>query len=142
MARQKGEFILKKAIRFSLCYAFFSKVVCIFGVSGALRCDELTKIKIGDIQQHGDLLLVRIEETKTKVPRSFTITGSFYTIVQKYAALRNPNTKDDRFFVNFQKKKCTVQPIGRNKLSQIPRKIAQFLSLPEPNRYTGNYKVC
>lgn len=40
------------------------------------------------VEKHGEIFLVQIPKTKTKNPRSFTITGSFVGIVQKYINLR------------------------------------------------------
>lgn len=116
-------------------------MVCIFGVSGALRVDEILKIDTDDIERHANLLLVRVLETKTKVARSFTVTGPFHDIVQKYANLRSPQTTHNRFLVNYQRGKCTVQPIGQNKIKKMPLRIAEYLQLPEKERYTGSYLV-
>ncbi|KAG4074187.1 hypothetical protein HA402_016215 [Bradysia odoriphaga] len=53
------------------------KVVCIFGVCGALRCSELAKLTIVDIDDHGNMYLVWVKDTKTKYDRSFTINAPF-----------------------------------------------------------------
>lgn len=92
------------------------------------------------VEKHGEIFLVQIPKTKTKIPRSFTITGGFAGIVQKYINLR-PSGLDsnDRFFTNYQKGKCTRQFIGKNKFSNAPRRIAEYLALPEPDRYTGAF---
>lgn len=84
------------------------------------------------------MLLVKIPNTKNKIPRSFTIDGQFYDIVKKYQALRTNKAKSDRFFQNFQKGKCTCQPIGVNKFGSMPKEIAKFLGLPDAECYTGH----
>lgn len=38
----------------------------IMGISGACRCDELLKMKIDDIDDHGKILHIKIPDTKTK----------------------------------------------------------------------------
>ncbi|KAG4066916.1 hypothetical protein HA402_009018 [Bradysia odoriphaga] len=114
------------------------KAVQIFGVCGALRSVDIVNITVKDVQRQGEVLLVTVKEKKTDLDRSFTIAGVFVTIIEKYAALRSPATKTDRFFVNYLKGKCTVQPIGKNKISLMPRRVAAYLSLPEPDRYTGH----
>lgn len=43
-----------------------------------------------------------------------------------------------RFFVNFQKGKCTAQPIGKQKISKMPRRIAEYLKLSTMDGFTGN----
>lgn len=117
----------------------FSQVVCIFGLCGALRCDEFTKITIGDVDDHGRLYLVQVRDTKTKKNRSFTITGVFHGMVKKYLALRPPNAPNDRFFLNYQREKCTVQVIGKQKLARMPHRIATYLNLTNPKEYTGTF---
>lgn len=66
----------------------FFQTVCIFGICGACRTDEFTRINLEDVEKHGNLFLVRINQTKTKIPRSFTINGGFAGIVQKFIDLR------------------------------------------------------
>lgn len=113
----------------------------IFGLCGCLRCDELVNITIDIIEQHNSMLLVRIPTCKTKKAFSFTISGTFYEIVQRYAKLRVSTTQSNRFFVNYQRGKCTIQVIGYRKLSWMPRRVAEFLQLPDPEHYTGNFAL-
>jgi len=40
--------------------------------------------------------------------------------------------------VNYQKGRCTTQPIGINKIGKFPMRIAQYLGLPNPHEYTGH----
>ncbi|KAJ3658664.1 hypothetical protein Zmor_010390 [Zophobas morio] len=54
------------------------KIVVIFGVSGACRSHELLQIKTEDIENIKAGLLVKIPDTKTKKPRSFTVMGEKY----------------------------------------------------------------
>lgn len=115
-------------------------MVCIFGICGAMRTDELTRLTPHDIEKHGSLFLVKIGQTKTKISRSFTINGGFAEFVEKYMNLRPAKVQStDRFFLNFQRGKCTVQFVGRNKFANMPRRIAEFLKLPETQRYTGEF---
>lgn len=109
-----------------------------FGISGACRSSELLNIKLDDIEDLNSALLVRIPDTKTKVPRSFTLTGCFYDIYKKYARLRPPNIDHQRFFLNYQNSKCTKQVVGINKFGSMPKEIASFLKLPNPQLYTGH----
>ncbi|KAI8430918.1 hypothetical protein MSG28_001036, partial [Choristoneura fumiferana] len=113
-------------------------VALIFGITGACRRQELNNITTKDIENHGEMLLVKIPNTKNKIPRSFTIHGPFYEIVKKYESLRSTKGKSDRFFQNFQNGKCTSQPIGVNKFGSMPREIAKFLGLPQADAYTGH----
>lgn len=104
---------------------------------GALRIDELANIQTDHVKRHGELFLIEIPKTKTKKPKSFTIHGEYYNLVKKYMDLRPKNVPHNRLFLNFQKQKCTIQPIGKNKFASMPKVIAEFLGLPDANLYTG-----
>lgn len=111
--------------------------MCIFGICGACRTDELVRITMSDVERHGNLFLVNLQQTKTKVFGSFTINGEFAAIVRKYIDLRPVRMETrNRFFVNYQRGKCTNQFIGKNKFAQMPRRIAAYLKLSEVDRYT------
>lgn len=83
------------------------------------------------------MILVTVPKTESAPSRSFSITGTFYSVVQKYAALRPPNTKDSRFFIHYHQGECNMQPIGKNKFYDMSRKVAKYLRLSEPETYTG-----
>lgn len=110
----------------------------IFGVCGACRSDELTRVTMNDIKDHNGLFLVTVPSTSVNTTRSFTIDGDFYRTVQKYMDLRPSNVITNRFFLNYQNGKCTVQVIGKNKFARMPKQIARFLELPDPDSYTGH----
>ncbi|KAF2878948.1 hypothetical protein ILUMI_27221 [Ignelater luminosus] len=116
----------------------FTKVALIVGITGACRKQELSQLKIDDIEDLGSAVLIRILDTKTKKPRAFTITGEFYEIYKKYATLRPSNVNERRFFLNYQNQKCTRQPVGKNKFGNIPKQIATYLHLENPELYTGH----
>lgn len=91
-----------------------------------------------DIQDLKSAVLIHIRDTKTKQARSFTITGKFYAYFKKYAMLRPAGVNEKRFFLNYQQRKCTKQPVGVNKFGFVPREIAKYLQLQNPNLYTGH----
>lgn len=78
------------------------------------------------------------KNTKTNQEKSFAIRGAMLDIVRKYENLRPAHTTSDRFFLNYQKGKCTTQVIGKCKFYKMPRRIAAYLKLPDADRYTGN----
>ena len=41
-------------------------------------------------------------------------------------------------FLNYQKGKCAVQPVGKNKITGMPKEIAAWFKLPNPEKYTGH----
>lgn len=50
----------------------------------------------------------------------------------------NMDQINSRFFINYQNGKCSRQVVGINKISKFPNEIAQFLTLPNPQDYTGH----
>lgn len=116
-----------------------TKVIVIFGFFGCLRCKEILNLKMCEIEDYDDHYIVTVNETKNYLSRSFLIGNEYYHTVHKYQSLRPSNLKDtDRFFINYQKGKCTMQFIGKNKISDVPSTVAIFLQLPDPKLYTGH----
>jgi hypothetical protein len=82
-------------------------------------------LSIKDIEDMGEFLKIQILETKTKVPREFTITPgnvsglNLLEVFRRYSSLRSKNTRHQRFFVGY-------------------RQIATFLGLKNPEEYTGH----
>lgn len=109
------------------------------GYAGACRRVELCNIKVQDIEFKNDCILITIPNTKTYSPRQFIISDPFWlSLVREYYALRPSHTHHDRFFINFRSGKCSIQPIGINKIGGMPKKIANFLNLPHPELYSGH----
>ncbi|XP_043484135.1 uncharacterized protein LOC122512403 [Leptopilina heterotoma] len=133
-AEEICEFIARAPDEFYLA----TKVCLILGIAGACRSDELVKLKTTEVEEHGKLLLVKVAGTKFKKSRSFTITPEYSDVVKQYQRLRPKRTETDRFFLNYQRGKCTVQVIGKNKFSSMPKQIAAFLKLKNPDLYTGH----
>lgn len=84
------------------------QVALIFSITGACRSQELANITVDNAKQHGQILIVEIQETKTKIPRTFVIEDEFYTIVKKYEALRSTKYKSNRFFQDFQTENASI----------------------------------
>lgn len=42
------------------------------------------------------------------------------------------------FFLNYKNGKCTKQVTGKNKIGNMPKEIANYLNLPDPQAYTGH----
>lgn len=105
---------------------------------GACRKHELWQMKTDHIEDLGTAILIRVPDTKTKLERKFTITGHFCTIFKKYWALRPAGIEHNNFFINYQKGRCTKQVIGINKFGSMPRQVALFLKLENPEQYTGH----
>ena len=95
-------------------------------------------MKMNQVDDHQTMLVIRVPVTKTKIPRSFTVVGDLYKICKQYLEIRKKMKKSDRLFLYMTDGKCENEPIGMNKIGAMPKKIATFLELPEPERYTGH----
>lgn len=116
-----------------------SQVFCIFGLNGVHHSGKLVNVTIDNFKQYKDLILVTIPNPDSSTKLSFTLTGTHFNIVQRYAALRPAGAKDNRFFVHFRDGKCNLHNIGKNYFTRMARKIAKYLKLPEPDRYSGTF---
>ncbi|KAJ8976934.1 hypothetical protein NQ317_015403 [Molorchus minor] len=88
------------------------KVGLILGIAGACRTDELVNLTVDDIEDVGSSLIVKIPNTKTKIPRIFVVTDVG--------------------------RKCSSQPVGKNTMGKIPSVVASYLKLPDVACYTGH----
>ncbi|KAJ6638133.1 hypothetical protein Bhyg_10866 [Pseudolycoriella hygida] len=92
------------------------KVVCVFCMFGTGRTHKLLSVRMSDIARYGDMYFVTIPtvNTKTKEQNSFATRGAMLDIVRKYENLRLANVITNRFFLNYQRGKCTVQLIAKS----------------------------
>lgn len=121
-----------------LCISLYVEVLLIFGICGALRCAELTNLKVSEVQESNDSFIVTINDTKTYIDRSFIIGPLFYSKVKKYISLRPAEQFTDRFFIKYTNGTCQQQVIGKNKIGSVPSEIASYLKLENPSKYTGH----
>ncbi|KAJ8971759.1 hypothetical protein NQ317_001664, partial [Molorchus minor] len=116
------------------------KVGLILGIAGACRTDELVNLTVDDIEDVGSSLIVKIPNTKTKIPRIFVVTdvGNMLELFRKYLSLRPPHVKHKRLFLYYKAGKCSSQPVGKNTMGKIPSVVASYLKLPDVACYTGH----
>ncbi|XP_051167287.1 uncharacterized protein LOC127285356 [Leptopilina boulardi] len=114
------------------------KVVVIFGLSGCCRKGEIYAVKASHITKQGALFAVEIPDTKNNVPRKFIIDSVYAPTVQKYLDLRPAKVQRENFFLQYHNGKCTNQVIGINTVGSMPRKVAEFLGLKDPQEYKGH----
>jgi integrase len=118
------------------------------GLGGACRREELSNLKLGDIENVGSALLESVNNTKTKVYRTFAIIDNdkesldFLDMYRRYIALRPSHVQHRRLFLKYKNGKCVNQVVGKNTLGSLPRKIAEFLKLENPADYTGHCFRC
>ncbi|KAJ8976882.1 hypothetical protein NQ317_008075 [Molorchus minor] len=114
------------------------KVGLILGIAGACRTDELVNLTVDDIEDVGSFLIVKIPNTKTKIPRIFVVTdvGNMLELFRKYLSLRPPHVHHKRLFLYYKAGKCSSQPVGKNTMGKIPSVVASYLKLPDVACYT------
>jgi integrase len=116
----------------------------IIGLGGACRVDELTNLQLENVKKEGQLFHIFIPNTKTKVSREFFVTVggiegvNMVEVIRKYLALRPNHAVHGRFFVGYRGGNCIKLPVGINTFSAMPKKIANFLNLPQAQEYTGH----
>lgn len=96
-----------------------------------------------DVEEAASILIIRIPDSKTKISRTFTITGRLgetdpIAIYKKYVGLRSSNTPHRRLFVNYRAGKCTVQAVGIHSFSKMPSLIANYLKIADAAAFTGH----
>ncbi|KAJ8911188.1 hypothetical protein NQ315_006033 [Exocentrus adspersus] len=118
-----------------------AKIVTIFRTFGCCRCDELLSLDINDVEDMGKYVIVTLRQTKNLTTRRFTITDdgcSFQpcTFYRKYVNLWPPRTEHLRFFLTYRYGKCISLNAGHHTIGAVPKQIAKFLGLNEPELYT------
>lgn len=91
-----------------------------------------------DVEDLNNKYVVSVNSNKNEYGGQFIIGNLFYNKVQNYILLRPTDNFSDRFFIKYQDGKCFRQPIGRHKIGEVPEKIASYLMLPNPERFTGH----
>ncbi|RZB41588.1 hypothetical protein BDFB_014726 [Asbolus verrucosus] len=103
------------------------------GYNGAYWREEVTILSIEDIEYKSDSIVVSIPKTKNSVPRQFLITDQHWVdLIKKYANLRPKTVTHKRFFLTYRSGCCVNSPIGINSVGKVPKEIAVFLKLPNP----------
>lgn len=138
-AEQVAQFILEAPDEQWL----LTKVLLIFGIFGACRRDDLTRLTTNDVEDNGRFLIVFLRDGKTHTTRSFTIINegcSFQprSIFRKYAKLRPVTMNSSKLFVAYRNGKCYAQHVGCHTISSVTRRIAEYLKLKNPEQYTGH----
>lgn len=114
------------------------KVILVLGICGACRRHEIHQLLLSDVSEKGDAIYVRLRITKNQKPRSFALTDEFYDISKKYLALRPRDFAGKQLLVAYRNGKCIKQVVGIHTIGGIPKKIAKYLGLPDPECYTGH----
>lgn len=118
-------------------YLFNAQAALVLGIHGACRGQELHGLTTDNIKLNETYLVATIPETKTHLPRTFTLEGKYFEVIHAYMRLRPAHVSSNKFFISYRDGKCYNQPIGKNCISAMPKKIAIWLNLDQPELYTG-----
>ena len=91
-----------------------------------------------NVNVNDEYIIVAFPKTKTHITRSFTLEGEFFVTVLKYIQQRPSKVTTNKFFLAYRKSSCNNQPIGINTISAMPKTIAVWLGLENPEIYTGH----
>ncbi|KAJ8669314.1 hypothetical protein QAD02_000573 [Eretmocerus hayati] len=118
---------------------FLIKVILIVGVIGCCRKSELVYLMMKYVTVTASSILIDIppEVTKTFTANTFSIVGPFYTIVRRYLESRK-NIANERFFLVYRSGSFIDCACGDKTIGSVPKVVAKFLGLPEPERYTSH----
>lgn len=120
-----------------------NKLAVLFGLSGGLRIEELTMLERKDITEVDGFLKVSLNDSKTG-PRSFIVHPhkldhmNAVIMYQNYLKMITPGITSPRVWLRIEDGKLQDRPIGKNTLAGITKKIAEYLELPEPSKYTSH----
>ena len=121
---------------------FDDQVVAVFRICGAMRCKEISEIRVNDMKKEGRIFVVHVEKTKTKIKRTFVIDKTEYVgLVDQYRKMRPTSLKKENFFFNYRKGKAVAQVLGVNQFYKFPERIATFLQIPNAKEYTGRFII-
>ncbi|KAJ8968777.1 hypothetical protein NQ317_014534, partial [Molorchus minor] len=109
------------------------KVGLILGIAGACRTDELVNLTVDDIEGVGSSLIVKIPNTKTKIPRIFVVTD-----FRKYLSFVLPTSSISAFFCTTKQENVVRSQLARIPWKKIPSVVASYLKLPDVACYTGH----
>lgn len=118
-------------------------MILLFGIYGACTRSELANLYSDNIKDIGEFILVIMQDTNGKLKRQFLITDhdtlfKGCDLYRKYAKLRPSNLENGRFLLNYKNGICSRLVVGHNRIGGTPRKIAEFLNLNNPEKYTGH----
>lgn len=99
------------------------------------RISSLVNLRINDVQDRGDIILISVPGMKTGI--ACVTNPTWIESIRKYIALRPPECKLNRLFLKYSNNKCISFPVGKSKFASMPSKIAKFLNLQNPESYTG-----
>lgn len=112
------------------------EVAFILGSIGACRATELRDLRIRDVEDTGESLMMTIRSEKRQ-NRTFIIGDHWYPIVKAYLALRPMDLTHDYFFIKYSEGRGSHLRMHLNSFLETPVRIANFLGLESADDYRG-----
>ena len=88
-----------------------AKVITVFGIYGATRGEELTKVEMEHVREQGSVFVIKIPQTKTKIVRTFTVEDEA-NYIREYAKLRPLNVRTIVSFSTFKTASAPNNPLA------------------------------
>lgn len=85
-------------------------------------------------------MIITINDSKNCYPCNFIVGKEYYGRIKKYISLLPDNFDSRRFVHSYHSEKGKRQIIGKNKISKVPRKVAEYFELEHPEIYTGCFR--
>jgi len=125
------------------------KLALILGLYGGLRSEEHTILAFGHVQIQSNEKQVKVTVPARKTDQAGNGTTFFalanselykcpVTIFRQYATLLDHPGSDFPLFPQFRHGSVTKQKHGKTFFYELPRRVANFLALPNPKQYTGH----
>lgn len=121
----------------------FCQIISLIGIAGGCRREELYEMSLDDIEETSTQLVITIPFSKTNKRRVFTVIDemdsiSVLELFRRYVTLRPKGLGHNKLFVGYRNGKCISQRVGIHTVGGVPKKMAQFLGLANPELYTGH----
>jgi integrase len=117
------------------------KITVIIACYGLLRLSELDSLQFENFTFEPSAIWIKIQRKKqsgTRKPAVFVIDNPIcIEIVTSYLQFFNVDQRKGRFLRYFQDGKGTERNIGKHKVAEYPKKVAEYLQL-SPEGYTGH----
>ena len=121
------------------------KFILLVGFYCCARIDDLTYLKWSELSKTRSGIKIQISGNKNYTNRENIAPNDVddpfileYLYDRIYELRKISRIKIDRAFLKYDNGKLTNNPIGRNTLSEVPMKIAEFLGLDNCHDYSGH----
>ncbi|XP_014226996.1 uncharacterized protein LOC106652510 [Trichogramma pretiosum] len=111
-----------------------AKIALILGSQGACDSRELRELTMNDVELNKTFVVIKIQDSTSDFPKVVTLVGKNFELVKSYLQLRPEGILP--FFVDYRNGNCYNQVYGR-KISTVPKVIANWLKLEEPELYNS-----